>query len=224
LGTSCPRYRHSAIFHELIELNNSKAKIKKNYFSNPFMSSHHIVRDNQEPALLVLQAGTVSFEIIEELLEWSPSIIVHESEIELFVFRGIKIDAVIFEEDHRDEIIDKIQNQLPVHLISYRTESALTTGLSFLQEKKHSYVNIVTDNAGILDSLKSLENPKNISVFHQDIRWSLVRSGHFEKWVANGVGITLLDHNEQIVLNGDKENMIKINKSGNFWIGETLRD
>ncbi|HEY5824524.1 MAG TPA: hypothetical protein VIT44_09170 [Cyclobacteriaceae bacterium] len=188
------------------------------------MSSHHIVRDNQEPALLVLEASQIAFEVIEELLEWSPSIIVHESQIELFLFRGIKIDAVIFEEAHQTEVIEKIKDQLPVHLLSYASESPLARALSFLQEKNHGYVNIITDSIDFLNQLKSEEKPKNISVFHQNIRWSLVRSGHFEKWVANDVQIILLDGKEQIVLNADKENMIRINKPESFWIGETLKD
>ena len=188
------------------------------------MSSHHIIRDNQEPALLVLKAGQVAFEVIEELLEWSPSVIVDESQIELFLFRGIKIDAVLFEEEHRNEITEKIKDQLPVHLLSYQSESPLARALSFLLEKNHDYVNIITGSIDFLNNLKVLDNPKNISVFHLNIRWSLVRSGHFEKWVANDVRITLLEDNEQIVLNADKENMIKISKSESFWIGETLKD
>lgn len=33
------------------------------------MSSHHIVRENQEPALLIADAHAISFEKIQELLE-----------------------------------------------------------------------------------------------------------------------------------------------------------
>jgi len=188
------------------------------------MSSHHIVRDNQEPALVVLEAGEFNFETIEELLEWSPSVIVHESQIELFIFRGIKIDAVVFQEDHRMEVTEKIKDQLPVHLLDYQSGGPLERALSFLREKNHSYVNIITGDLKILTSLKLLENPKNISVFHQNIRWSLVRSGHFEKWVANGVKIIFFDGNENIPFSGDSENMIKISKRESFWIGETLKD
>ena len=188
------------------------------------MSSHHIVRDNQEPALVVLEASQIAFEVIEELLEWSPSIIVYESQIELFLFQGIKIDAVIFKESHRDEIIEKIKDQLPVHLLGYQSESPLARALSFLQEKNHGYVNIITDGIDFLNQLKSEEKPKNISVFHQNIRWSLVRSDHFEKWVADDVQIILLEDNKQIFLNTDKENMIRISKPESFWIGETLKD
>lgn len=188
------------------------------------MSSHHIVRDNQEPALIVLEASQISFEVIEELLEWSPSIIVHESQIELFLHRGIKIDAVLFEYSNQTEIIEKIKNQLPVHLLSYQSGNPLARALSFLQEKNHSHVNIISGSIGFLNLLKSLDHPKNISVFHQNLRWSLVRSGHFEKWVPNDVRILLYEGNEPIALSADKEHMIKINRTENFWVGETLKD
>jgi thiamine pyrophosphokinase len=188
------------------------------------MSSHHIVRDNQEPALLVLNASQMAFDVIEELLEWSPSIIVHETQMDLFLSRGIKIDAVIFEEAHRSDIMERVYDQLPVHLLSYKTESPLERAVAFLQEKNHGYVNIITENRESLKMLQLLENPKNISAFQNNIRWSLVRSGHFEKWVDEKVHLYLLQFNEKMTLYPNSENMIKVDKIGSFWIGEPLRE
>lgn len=188
------------------------------------MSSHHIVRDNQEPALLVLDTNQIAFDIIEELLEWSPAIIIDESQIEFFLTRGIKIDAVIFKKENEQEVTDKICDQLPVHLLQYSTESSLTRALSFLNEKNHSYVNIISNSIDFLDQLKSLPKPKNISVFHQNIRWSLVRSGHYEKWIDENMKLYLFENGKSTPLNPDRDNRIKVNKSENFWIGEKLRD
>lgn len=37
------------------------------------MSSHHIVRDDQEPALIIANGAACSSELLGQLLEWSPS-------------------------------------------------------------------------------------------------------------------------------------------------------
>ena len=40
------------------------------------MSSHHIVRDDQEPALIIANGASCSNELLGQLLEWSPIVIV----------------------------------------------------------------------------------------------------------------------------------------------------
>ena len=46
------------------------------------MSSHHIVRDDQEPALIIANGASCSNELMGQLLEWSPLVIVLDSAIE----------------------------------------------------------------------------------------------------------------------------------------------
>jgi thiamine pyrophosphokinase len=59
------------------------------------MSSHHIVREKQEPALLVLGMDNFSDELLGQLLEWSPTVIATEIMAEKLNANGIKIDCVI---------------------------------------------------------------------------------------------------------------------------------
>ncbi len=59
------------------------------------MSSHHIVREKQEPALLVLGLDSFSDELLGQLLEWSPTVIVTELTAERINAYGIKIDWII---------------------------------------------------------------------------------------------------------------------------------
>ncbi|RZK41505.1 MAG: thiamine pyrophosphokinase, partial [Pedobacter sp.] len=40
------------------------------------MSSHHIVREKQEPALYIHQLGNFDEEKLGQLLEWSPTVLV----------------------------------------------------------------------------------------------------------------------------------------------------
>jgi hypothetical protein len=39
------------------------------------MSSHHFVRDQQEPALLILALEAFTYDSLGELLEWVPTVI-----------------------------------------------------------------------------------------------------------------------------------------------------
>ena len=64
------------------------------------MSSHHIVRDEQEPALIILSLKSVESAILDELLEWSPTVILPDHLIEEAAVLGFKFDVVICEESN----------------------------------------------------------------------------------------------------------------------------
>lgn len=55
------------------------------------MSSHHFVKENQEPALLILCTEAIPFEKLQEILEWSPTVITTEGCIEKVLGWGIKM-------------------------------------------------------------------------------------------------------------------------------------
>ena len=59
------------------------------------MSSHHIVREKQEPALLVLGMDSFPVELLGQLLEWNPTVITTRQTAGLLNDYGIKIDWII---------------------------------------------------------------------------------------------------------------------------------
>lgn len=59
------------------------------------MSSHHIVREKQEPALYIQELGNFNEEYLGQLLEWSPTLLVAASEYEKVISLGLKVDIVI---------------------------------------------------------------------------------------------------------------------------------
>ena len=77
------------------------------------MSSHHIVKENQEPALLILNTEAIPFEKLQELLEWSPTVIVTESSLEKAVGWGIKIDVVLAAAERIQSLTQTLQHQVP---------------------------------------------------------------------------------------------------------------
>ncbi|MBK7651966.1 MAG: hypothetical protein IPJ20_16275 [Flammeovirgaceae bacterium] len=107
------------------------------------MSSHHIVRENQEPALLIAHAHAISFEKVQELLEWMPTIVVVETEIETVLSWGIKIDIAVVSAAKLSTWSNRLADQTPVRIISYQpTEYPLISALNFLAttEAKRSIV------------------------------------------------------------------------------------
>jgi len=59
------------------------------------MSSHHIVKEKQEPALYIHHLGAFNEEYLGQLLEWSPMLIVSGSAYEKVVSLGLKVDIVV---------------------------------------------------------------------------------------------------------------------------------
>jgi thiamine pyrophosphokinase len=68
------------------------------------MSSHHIVRDDQEPALIIANGMECSFELMNQLMEWSPFVLVLDGAIKRVLEMNIKFDAWLGDFDSGDDI------------------------------------------------------------------------------------------------------------------------
>lgn len=98
------------------------------------MSSHHIVRDDQEPALIIANGAACNKELLGQLLEWSPLVIVLDSAIERVLELGIKVDVLLGDFD-RDFDAEKYKEaQYPIEII--HTPDQNKTDL----EKAYDYV------------------------------------------------------------------------------------
>ncbi|MCB0735469.1 MAG: thiamine diphosphokinase, partial [Bacteroidetes bacterium] len=63
------------------------------------MSSHHFVRDKQEPALMIANGQSCSMELLGQLLEWNPYVLVLDGALDRVLMNGIKVDAVLGDYD-----------------------------------------------------------------------------------------------------------------------------
>ncbi len=57
------------------------------------MSSHHIVRDNQEPALVIANGEACSLALMHELMEWAPKVVVLDGALPRVLELGLKVDV-----------------------------------------------------------------------------------------------------------------------------------
>lgn len=109
------------------------------------MSSHHIVREGQEPALLIANGEACSRELLDQLLEWSPYVLVLDGALERVLNLGIKFDAILgdFDTFNQDEIGAMVQPNTEVIYVPDQEKTDLEKGLEFLVSKKFAAVNIV---------------------------------------------------------------------------------
>ncbi len=146
------------------------------------MSSHHIVREKQEPALLILNLEGFDNENLGQILEWSPTIIVHEDVYELANSRAIKVDAVLSPNaDFRAQETTRI---------ILTGSDPLEDALKYLTGENYPAVNIIADNFALKDYATYVDDI-DLVIFVRDKKIFPVRSG-FSKWLPQGEEIHVI--------------------------------
>jgi thiamine pyrophosphokinase len=147
------------------------------------MSSHHIVREKQEPALLALGLDTFDAELLGQLLEWSPTVITTPATAEQINAYGIKIDIII-----TDEAEPGMQSD--VKLIPTGNSNTIEAALAYLISSGYGAVNIVADEFKLHEFLFYADKI-NLVIFCRDKKIFPVTSG-FSKWKPAGEQVELL--------------------------------
>ncbi|WP_295798896.1 thiamine pyrophosphokinase [Mucilaginibacter sp.] len=174
------------------------------------MSSHHIVREKQEPALLVLGLDGFDDELLGQLLEWSPTVITTPLTAEKLNSYGIKIDWIIA--DGIDEI-----EQSDVKLMSANNHNLAEAALKHLTAYEYPSVNIVTDELNLSD-YEPYAAQINIVVFNNGKKIFPVSPG-FSKWKPAGDIVEILGDVKNLEIIGLEklgENRYKTVKDGLF--------
>lgn len=193
------------------------------------MSSHHIIRENQEPALVILQAQAIPFDKVQELLEWSPTIVVLASEVGIVLGWGIKIDVVLCPFDEVEHWRKTLADQYPIKILGSRAEDPLHLALDYLVSVNTQGVNIMggdRDHFSLAEKYTTLY----IEYFFDDKRWSWIRSGSWEKWLPSSTTLYLWPKAywmkagfDNGVLHVISDGLFKLELPGSFWIGEDLK-
>jgi hypothetical protein len=147
------------------------------------MSSHHFVREGQEPALFIVDP--IPLAPIEPLLEWAPFVLVTDAALDQVISWGIKIDAVLVLSERTAEAAQTISVQEPVTVLSYHaSESMLKTGLQYLMDQRQRFVNILaTDPDAVFQRIAGMPISLQVNVLDGRRKWSGIPSGTFAKWV-----------------------------------------
>ncbi|MCU0451893.1 MAG: hypothetical protein MUC97_18940 [Bernardetiaceae bacterium] len=105
------------------------------------MSSHHFVREAQEPALLLVGPG-VSYATLAQLLEWVPTVLVCPPALEWALALGIKMDGVVAPPTLLAEWGPRLAHQQPLLQLP-AAQNPEATALRHLWQTGHQAVNVV---------------------------------------------------------------------------------
>ncbi len=199
------------------------------------MSSHHIVRDEQEPALLIMDPSACPADIIGQLLEWSPVVATTSTALKAVLETGIKVDLVIYTSAEDPEMLDSLlTDQQPVRLLESSGNFPAHNLLQFLHTKGQPSLNIVSHLPP--EELLPTGIPlQGIALFCGSYRGIYQATGTFEKWAGAGQQYKAALENsdkklynllaaatETTVLEVLQDGFIRIESSGPFWLWEKI--
>jgi thiamine pyrophosphokinase len=164
------------------------------------MSSHHIVKEKQEPALIIANGESCSEELLGQLLEWNPFIVVLDNAIYRVLELGIKVDVWFgdFDQDHDFEAIRARQHPLEIINAPDPENTDLDKAIEFLIGRGFPAANIVWATGRRADH--AITNMTNMVRYKTRIKLVMFDdhskifplSGSFEKWYPSGTPVSLI--------------------------------
>ena len=132
--------------------------------------------------------SALDIEAVDQLLEWSPTVLVTQNALEEVLHWGIKIDEVIMNLGDIEQWKERLKPQSPVSVLGFENADLLASGIVYLLEENYPAVNIMADiyQSNVLDIVKSEAKYIHASIFHQAHKWVLVHLANYEKWVEVG--------------------------------------
>ncbi|WP_445452630.1 thiamine diphosphokinase [Flavobacterium sp. 25HG05S-40] len=164
------------------------------------MSSHHIVRDDQEPALIIANGEACSAELLGQLLEWSPLVIVLDSAIERVLELGIKIDVLLGDFDRGFDADYYKERQYPIEIVyaPNQEKTDLEKAFDYLIEKEHKAANVIWATGKRADH--TITNITNIVAYRNKLKIVILDDhskvfllpSSFEKWYPQNTILSLI--------------------------------
>jgi thiamine pyrophosphokinase len=164
------------------------------------MSSHHIVREGQEPALIIANGESCSTELLGQLLEWSPFVVVLDGAINRVIELGIKVDVLLGDFDSKNHAIEQIQTQQKIEIIHTpdQNKTDLQKGIEFLIERKFEAVNILwgtgrraDHNLSNITDVVRYRSQINVVLF-DDYSKIFLLPKKYQKWYVKNTPLSLM--------------------------------
>jgi len=167
------------------------------------MSSHHIIRDKQEPALIIANGEECSMDLLEQLLEWSPTVIVLDGAIQRVIDLGIKVDVWLGDFDHATKHSLDFDNY-PLKKIHTpdQNKTDLEKAFDYLFVEGYPAANVVWATGKRMDhTLNNFHSLVHYGeqlkiVFYDDYSTSYLLPKKFEKWYSAGTPLSLIPYGE----------------------------
>ncbi len=164
------------------------------------MSSHHIVRDDQEPALIIANGEACSEELMNQLLEWSPLVVVLDSAIDRVLAYNIKVDVLIgdFDRDFDYSVYKNVQYPIEIIKVEDQNSTDLDKAFLYLIQRNIPSVNVIWATGKRADhTITNLTNIVRFSPFLKIVIMDnysrvYVLPKQFKKWYTAHTPISLI--------------------------------
>jgi len=181
------------------------------------MSSHHIVRDNQESALIIANGESCSMSLLEELMEWCPYVLVLDGAMRRVQEMGLRADAWLGDFDshlleQNSKLLEGGDSSLVAldweqQLLATGTEKILAPdqvktdlekGIEFLISRGHTSANVIWGTGRRMDH--TFQNLSILPKYQAEISVSILDDysrvyplpKHFRKWYPAGTNLSLM--------------------------------
>ncbi len=164
------------------------------------MSSHHIVRDDQEPALIIANGAECSRELLGQLLEWSPIVIVIDSAMDRVLDLNIKVDVLLGDFDRGFDAEYYKEKQFPLEIVHTpnQDKTDLEKAFDYLIEKGHKAANVIWATGKRADH--TITNLTNIVAYRNLLKIVILDDhskiyllqNNFKKWYTANTILSLI--------------------------------
>jgi hypothetical protein len=202
------------------------------------MSSHHFVKEQQEPAVFILDTSNLTFDTVSPLLEWVPTILVGQECLETVLSWGIKVDVILATEAFQHENLHLLEEQYPVRFLTVYSENALEEGLNYLLATKHPAAHLVGVSHLRCQDFEEKLRLFDLTILDSGWKYYPVKTGKFKKWFAEntirllgteGMPVEISNENGKLMLPlmyltqlEVPEGITEIEAKGIFWVGEKV--
>lgn len=164
------------------------------------MSSHHIIRDQQEPAVLIHKIDQFPRRVLHTLLEWSPIVLCCEPSINVYTQQGLKLDVALVNHLNYDAWKKQLKAQYPIKIMAIQDSDFLSTGLTLLRKHNQKAVNIVSDEMALFEIIRDCMHwvPEfSIVIITETNRHVLYSTLIYRKWLPSGSALTITPLSEK---------------------------
>lgn len=185
-------------------------QFRDKYLKFVTVSSHHIVRDNQEPALIIANGESCDLGLLGDLMEWTPFTVVLDGAMQRVLEAGIRCDVWLGDFDSGNEInlqeYPHLSHIQKVH-IENQDLTDLQKGIEYLIQEGFTGVNIVWATGKRQDH--HLNNILTISKYSERISLNIIDDysriypcpNLYKKWYQKGTSISLIPVGEATGVN-----------------------
>jgi hypothetical protein len=191
------------------------------------MSSHHFVREGQEPALIIAAEAPRAHPLFDQLIAWNPVVITFDHIMPHLQASGINCDHLLATE-RQDDWKNILHEYAQVHICAPDEQPDMISRILASYDCRSA--RYLTDNENEFGEWNELSKAFDITILTPTIRWVYVAQNKFKKWLPKGVRVHIHGGGKYSINGAEITENILIESDGMyhtmgdkpFWWGESI--